>query len=248
MVRVLVFLVLLLPAMTRADPGTLCSRGAFGPVHCIRPAHVVHDTCQAIAGFADRHGLDRGFFARLIWQESRFDPHARSPANAQGIAQFIPSTAALRGLRDPWNPAEALDEDILYLNQKGFEAEGYLQDAGILYSGDTSNLGQLFANILVYNNLLTSFWSGSYTNQSLYDKGLEQYTATPELGKVTIPTLLMWGRYDFVVNPEVGETALQALGSADKELVYFEGSGHSPMDSEPALFVNTVITFIERNR
>ena len=146
------------------------------------------------------------------------------------------------------NPAEALDEDILYLNQKGFEAEGYLQDAGILYSGDTSNLGQLFANILVYNNLLTSFWSGSYTNQSLYDKGLEQYTATPELGKVTIPTLLMWGRYDFVVNPEVGETALQALGSADKELVYFEGSGHSPMDSEPALFVNTVITFIERNR
>ncbi|WP_037372228.1 lytic transglycosylase domain-containing protein [Salipiger mucosus] len=100
-----------------AAPGTMCSAGAFGPVQCIRPAHVVHDTCQAIAHFADRHGLDRGFFARLLWQESRFDPNARSHANAQGIAQFIPSTAALRGLADAYNPAEALEYSAQYLGE-----------------------------------------------------------------------------------------------------------------------------------
>jgi soluble lytic murein transglycosylase-like protein len=61
--------------------------------------------------------LDPGFFARLLWQESRFDPNALSHANAQGIAQFIPSTARLRGLRDPYNPAEAMEYSAEYLGE-----------------------------------------------------------------------------------------------------------------------------------
>ncbi len=106
-----------LPA--RADParapGTLCSAGKWTAVQCIRPAHFVHDTCQAIEVFARRHGLDPHFFARLLWQESRFDPNARSPAEARGIAQFIDSTAARRGLSDSLNPALALEHSAHYL-------------------------------------------------------------------------------------------------------------------------------------
>jgi soluble lytic murein transglycosylase-like protein len=41
--------------------------------------------------------------------ESNFNPYASSPAGAQGIAQFIPSTAAAYGLRDPFDPDEAID-------------------------------------------------------------------------------------------------------------------------------------------
>lgn len=121
MSRLLLICLLLLPAALRAqpvdEPGTLCSPGAFGQVQCIRPSHFVHDTCQAIESFARLNGLDPGFFARLLWQESRFDPHALSHANAQGIAQFIPSTAALRGLRDPYNPAEAMEYSAEYLGE-----------------------------------------------------------------------------------------------------------------------------------
>ncbi|WP_425098826.1 transglycosylase SLT domain-containing protein [Tropicibacter sp. S64] len=134
MVFRLVFLLLALlsgPALAR-DPGTLCSRGAFGPVECIRPEHFVFDTCQAIENFAKKSGLDAGFFARLIWQESRFNPNALSHANAQGIAQFIPSTAKLRGLKDPYNPAEALEFSAEYLGEMtrrygnpGLAAVGY---------------------------------------------------------------------------------------------------------------------------
>lgn len=114
-----VCLVLSTPATAdpRAEPGTLCSAGAFGHVQCIRPSHFVYDTCQALEIFATQHGLDPGFFTRLIWQESRFDPNALSHANAMGIAQFIASTARLRGLGDPYNPAEALEYSAEYLGE-----------------------------------------------------------------------------------------------------------------------------------
>ena len=43
--------------------------------------------------------------------ESNFDPFASSPAGAQGIAQFIPSTAAAYGLDDPFDPVAAIDAE-----------------------------------------------------------------------------------------------------------------------------------------
>ena len=41
--------------------------------------------------------------------ESNFNPFAVSPAGAQGIAQFMPGTAASYGLADPFDPVEAID-------------------------------------------------------------------------------------------------------------------------------------------
>ena len=41
--------------------------------------------------------------------ESNFNPFAVSPAGAQGIAQFMPSTAAAYGLDDPFDPVAAID-------------------------------------------------------------------------------------------------------------------------------------------
>ena len=130
------FLVLLLvfwAGSTLADPREAkCSTGKWGHAHCIRTEHFVYDTCNAIDAFTKRHGLNTGFFARLIWQESRFDPNALSHANARGIAQFIPSTARLRGLKDPYNPADALEHSAQYLAEmvrrygnEGMAAIGY---------------------------------------------------------------------------------------------------------------------------
>ena len=52
-------------------------------------------------------GIPPDLFVRQIDRESGFDPHALSPAGAQGIAQFMPKTAASLGI-DPWNPVDAL--------------------------------------------------------------------------------------------------------------------------------------------
>lgn len=64
--------------------------------------------CRMIEGAANRHDLPVDFFTRLIWRESSFRGDAVSPKGAQGIAQFMPGTAAERGLEDPFDPEAAL--------------------------------------------------------------------------------------------------------------------------------------------
>lgn len=115
-------------------PGKICSSGKTGHVQCIREAHAGHDICQAIQATARAHGLDAPFFTRLLWQESRFDPNALSPASAMGIAQFIRSTADRRGLKDPYNPAEAIAHSAAYLGelQRRYGNQGL---AAVAYNG-----------------------------------------------------------------------------------------------------------------
>ena len=100
---------------TESAPGRICSLGQTGRVHCIRNVHFGFDLCTAIEASAREHDIDPHFFARLLWQESRFDPNALSHANAMGIAQFIRSTADRRGLKDPFNPADAVAHSAAYL-------------------------------------------------------------------------------------------------------------------------------------
>src|SRR5262249_18942176 len=52
---------------------------------------------------------------RLLWVESRFHPLAVSPAGAQGVAQFMPATAAERGLADPFVPEQAIPHAARFL-------------------------------------------------------------------------------------------------------------------------------------
>jgi hypothetical protein len=58
---------------------------------------------------AVRWNVSAALLAAQLMAESNFNPYAVSPAGAQGIAQFIPSTAAAYGLHDPFDPAAAMD-------------------------------------------------------------------------------------------------------------------------------------------
>jgi len=57
---------------------------------------------------AQKYGLRPEIFLRQIQQESGFNPHARSPAGALGIAQIMPATAQGWGV-NPLNPKAALN-------------------------------------------------------------------------------------------------------------------------------------------
>jgi hypothetical protein len=78
--------------------------------------------CLLVEGAAKANALPVEFFARVIWQESRFranevGPQTRSGDRAEGIAQFMPRTAAERGVLDPFNPIEALPKSAEFLRE-----------------------------------------------------------------------------------------------------------------------------------
>jgi hypothetical protein len=78
--------------------------------------------CLMIESAARSNDLPLEFFARVIWQESRFQadavgPVTRNGQRAQGIAQFMPGTASERRLLDPFDPVQALPKSAEFLSE-----------------------------------------------------------------------------------------------------------------------------------
>ena len=73
------------------------------------------EVCSLMEAHARAHDLPTEFFTRLIWRESFFNDQAVSPVGAEGIAQFMPGTAKLRGLKDSFDFREALPASASYL-------------------------------------------------------------------------------------------------------------------------------------
>lgn len=85
------------------------------PADAARSETVNEAICRLIDGSAARYHLPAPFFTRLIWSESSFRAGAVSPAGAQGIAQFMPGTAAERGLANPFDPEQAIGKSAQLL-------------------------------------------------------------------------------------------------------------------------------------
>ncbi len=60
---------------------------------------------------AARWNVSAALLAAQLMAESNFNPFAESGAGARGIAQFIPSTAAAYGLRNPFDAEAAIDAE-----------------------------------------------------------------------------------------------------------------------------------------
>ena len=102
-----------------ARPPAPCSRtvdaldagGRGAVVSATLPAFVPDRFRAAILRSAARWNVPAALIAGQLMAESGFDPNAGSPAGAQGIAQFMPGTAAAYGLGDPFDPVAAIDAE-----------------------------------------------------------------------------------------------------------------------------------------
>ncbi|MDS1136845.1 lytic transglycosylase domain-containing protein [Nitratireductor indicus] len=90
---------------------------AEGEVEKIEPQALVASICSLIETHAGKQGLEAPFLARLLWKESRFNPNAVSPKGAEGVAQFMPGTASLRGLQDAFDIEQAIPAAAAYLSE-----------------------------------------------------------------------------------------------------------------------------------
>ena len=72
-------------------------------------AFVPERFAPAISRAAQRWSVAATLLAAQLDKESGFNPFARSPAGALGIAQFMPGTARAYGLANPLDAASAID-------------------------------------------------------------------------------------------------------------------------------------------
>jgi Transglycosylase SLT domain len=126
--------------------------------------------CDTLAAVAGRHELPADFFIRLIWQESRFNPNAVSFKGAQGVAQFMPGTARMRGLEDPFDPSQAIPKSaelLRDLNREfgnlGLAAAAYNAGSGRVHdwlAGRKPLPGETIAYVRLVTGRSADDWAG----------------------------------------------------------------------------------------
>jgi Transglycosylase SLT domain/SPOR domain len=134
----------------------------------------VDEICHTLTQAAADNKLPTGFLTRLIWQESRFDPAATSSAGAQGIAQFMPQTAAMRGLANAFEPLQALRESASYLRELRTTFRGNLGLAAAAYNAGPGQVeawlagrSPLPAETLTYVLMVTGYTAQAWASQPL---------------------------------------------------------------------------------
>lgn len=144
----------------------------------------VDEICRVLAQVAADNDLPEEFFTRLIWQESRFDSKAVSPKGAQGIAQFTPQTAAMRGLANAFEPLEALRESAAYLRELRTTFSGNLGLAAAAYNAGPGAVEAWFAGrgmlpfeTQAYVRIVTGYAADAWTAKP-----------TPTFESSTVPT------------------------------------------------------------
>jgi hypothetical protein len=99
------------PCSPEGEALTASSGGAINASSPSLPSFVPAQYREPILRSAARWGVPPALMAGQLMAESGFDPTAGSPAGAQGIAQFMPSTAAAYGLTNPYDPIAAIDAE-----------------------------------------------------------------------------------------------------------------------------------------
>ena len=186
-----------------------------------KPRPSVAEICQTLAQAAAGNNLPEEFFTRLIWQESRFNPSAVSPAGAQGIAQFMPGTAAMRGLINAFEPLEALRESAAYLRELRTTFRGNLGLAAAAYNAGPGQVeawvagrAKLPAETQAYVRIVTGFSAEAWTAQPM-PQVQSSPTATGErcveIAKLMIDTPRR--RRDLTTDPAWGPWGVQLAGN-----------------------------------
>jgi soluble lytic murein transglycosylase-like protein len=73
---------------------------------------------QHIQVAATRFGIDRDLVDAVAWQESRYNPRARSTAGAVGVMQLMPGTARQLGVYNPQDVEQNVVGGTAYLRQQ----------------------------------------------------------------------------------------------------------------------------------
>ena len=92
-----------------------------------------------IAQLAAKYDISPALLEAVVWQESRWNERAVSPAGARGLAQLMPGTAAQMGV-DPGDPTANLEGGARYLRMQLDAFGGDVEKALAAYNAGPSRV------------------------------------------------------------------------------------------------------------
>jgi soluble lytic murein transglycosylase-like protein len=104
------------------------------------PPYLAYD--DIIEEAAVTHDLDPDLIHAVIQTESAFDPHAESPAGAQGLMQLMPILQKELGVKDPFDPRENIMAGTQYLKKLLDRHSGDLALALASYNAGPANVSR----------------------------------------------------------------------------------------------------------
>jgi pimeloyl-ACP methyl ester carboxylesterase len=107
-----------------------------------------------------------------------------------------------------------------------------------------SDLSIMLSNYISISSGLTNSLASNWFNIAEAAYGVK---LSESFHQLTIPTLLLWGKYDFVCPSGLMDDIIEHLEMTQPEYHIFEKSGHAPMYNEPYLFWETVINFLNKH-
>ena len=87
-----------------------------------------------------------------------------------------------------------------------------------------------------------------YSSNTALNESLAKTEFTSQLYKVVTPTLIMFGKYDFVCPEGLGDDVYNHISSQDKEMVVSPISGHDIFIQDEVFFCDQINQFVEKYR
>ena len=134
-----------------------------------------------------------------------------------GLEGFVASV--ISGLQDPIDPV-FLRSVVVDTSSKDVSPEVLDQLVGELAKVPARVWKEMFASLLAYDDVA-------------------------ELGRISVPTLLVWGDADALVGRAMQEMLAERISGS--ELLVYPGVGHTPRWEDPTRFAGDVATFVERS-
>jgi len=135
-------------------------------------------------------------------------------------------------------------EESCQLSDYGEVAETYFDDVkeidlATLIDYDPLQYGWPVTSILLNLN---------YSSNAAFNRYLAKSEFSSKLGVITTPTLLLYGKYDFICPGGLEEDVYNRIGTTDKKIAISAISGHNIMLQDESFFCSEVDAFIEGHK